>query len=171
MSDAARDSLQSEETMKQLPLGAAACCLAGALLTSLAPAAVAANSDASTPKATQDTGYALVQLAGEPLSTYERTKPPKGKKVDFSSNTARAYRAQLSNLRNTYKAWLKANAPQASVSAEFDISLNAVAVKLNGASLAQVSATPLVRHAELQGLYRPTQALQDPDLPLISAMP
>ncbi len=116
---------------------------------------------------TQDTGHALVQLVGEPLATYVRTKPPKGKKVDFASNTARAYRAQLSNLRNDYKAWLKANVPQAKVTGEFYTSLNAVALKLDGATLAQVSASGMVVSAQYQGLYYPNQI--DPDLALIKA--
>ena len=104
--------------------------------------AAASNDTANQPRSTQDTGYALVQLDGEPLATYARTKPPQGKKIDFASNTARSYRAQLSNLRNDYKAWLRANVPGANVTGEFDIALNAVAIKLNGATLAQVSAHP-----------------------------
>ena len=113
-----------------------------------------------------------MQLNGDPLATYTRTKPPKGKKIDFTSNTARAYRAQLSNLRNDYKAWLRANVPQARVSGEFDISLNAVAVKLNGATLAQVSAHPSVLTAQYQGLYRPNvvAGTPDPDLALINGL-
>ena len=103
----------------------------------------------------QDLSSALVQLNGEPLATSAKTKPPKGKKIDFTSNTVKSYRAQLSALRNDYKAWLRANVPQASVSGEFDISLNAVAVKLNGATLAQVSAHPWCRAAQYQGLYYP----------------
>jgi minor extracellular serine protease Vpr len=125
------------------------------------------NDDATSTQATQDTSSALVQLNGDPLSTYTRTKPPQGKKIDFYSNTTKSYRAQLSALRNDYKAWLKANVPQAKVTGEFDISLNAVAVQLNGATLAQVAAAPQVKHAEYQGLYRPT--VVDPDLAIIKA--
>ncbi|MFO1330681.1 MAG: S8 family serine peptidase [Rubrivivax sp.] len=140
--------------------------VASALSLAGAPAS-AARSDSTTPKATQDAGYALVQLQGEPLSTYVKTKPPKGKKIDFDQSTVKSYRAQLSALRNDYKAWLRANVPQASVSGEFDISLNAVGVKLNGATLAQVAAAPMVRSAQLQGLYVPNAA--DPDLQVIRA--
>jgi minor extracellular serine protease Vpr len=143
-----------------------------ALASALAagPASAAPDSDAAPARATQDSGHALVQLNGEPLATYVRTKPPKGKKIDFASNTARAYRAQLSNRRNDYKAWLRANVPQASVTGEFDISLNAVAVKLGGASLAQVSATSMVKAAQYQGLFYPNQVTTvDPDLALIKA--
>lgn len=144
--------------------------LAGALSLPILPAQAAPgqNSDATTAaRAKQDTRSALVQLNGEPLATYVKTKPPKGKKVDFSSSTVKSYRAQLSALRNDYKAWLRANAPGAKVTGEFDISLNAVAVQLNGASLQQVAATPMVRHAEYQGLYYPNAS--DPDLALIGA--
>jgi len=150
------------------------------MLNSLVVAAVAAfglvtagtswatpNDDATSTQATQDTSSALVQLNGDPLSTYVRTKPAQGKKIDFNSNTVKSYRAQLSALRNDYKQWLKANVPQAKVTGEFDISLNAVAVQLNGATLAQVAAAPQVKHAEYEGLYRPT--VVDPDSALISA--
>ena len=150
------------------------------ILNSLVVAAVAAfglvtagtswatpNDDATSTQATQDTSSALVQLNGDPLSTYVRTKPPQGKKIDFYSNTTKSYRAQLSALRNDYKKWLKANVPQAKVTGEFDISLNAVAVQLNGATLAQVAAGPQVKHAEYEGLYHPSTV--DIDSALISA--
>jgi minor extracellular serine protease Vpr len=131
------------------------------------PAAATPNDDASPTQASQDTGSALVQLNGDPLSTYVKTKPARGKKIDFNSNTVKSYRAQLSALRNDYKAWLRANVPQAKVTAEFDISLNAVAVQLNGATLAQLAAAPQVKHVEYEGLYRPT--VSDPDLAIIKA--
>lgn len=129
--------------------------------------AAAPNDDSAVAQATQDTSSALVQLNGDPLSTYTKTKPAQGKKVDFNSNTVKSYRAQLSALRNDYKAWLRANVPQAKVTGEFDISLNAVAVQLNGATLAQVAAGPQVKHAEYEGLYRPS--FSDPDLAIIKA--
>jgi len=122
---------------------------------------------ATSALADQDMSSALVQLNGDPLATYAKTKPAQGKKIDFNSNSVKSYRAQLSALRNDYKAWLRANAPQAKVTGEFDLSLNAVAVQLNGATLSQVSGTPLVKTAEYQGLYRPT--LADTDLAVINA--
>src|SRR6478752_2349593 len=130
-------------------------------------AMAASSGDAATTRATQDTSSALVQLNGDPLSTYTKTKPAQGKKIDFSSNTTKSYRAQLSALRKDYKAWLRANVPQAKVTGEFDISLNAVAVQLNGATLAQVAAAPQVKRAEYEGLYRPN--FSDPDLAIIKA--
>ncbi|HEU0295929.1 MAG TPA: S8 family serine peptidase [Anaerolineales bacterium] len=115
-----------------------------------------------------DTEYALVQLRGDPLATYVKTKPPEGKKIDFDSNTVKSYRAQLSALRNEFKSWLRQNARNARVTGEFDLALNAVSVKLNGTSLSTLASAPMVLRAEYQGLYYPT--VDDPDLAIISAV-
>lgn len=133
----------------------------------LALAADAAPPDGAAARAAEDTGYALVQLADDPLATAPRTKPPAGKKIDFSSADVKSRRALLSKARNDYKAWLRANVPQAQVTGEFDTALNAVGVKLNGATLAQVAASTMVRNAQYQGLYYPNAT--DPDLALIQA--
>jgi minor extracellular serine protease Vpr len=114
-----------------------------------------------------DTASAIVELNGDPLSTYVKTKPAPGKKIDFSSNTVKAYRAQLSALRNSFKQWLQANAPKATVTGQYDVSLNAVAVQLNGTPLSTIQSAPMVKTAQYEGLYTP-QAI-DPDLTLINA--
>ena len=131
--------------------------------------ASAATSDATSTKAVQkqDTSRALVILNGDPLSTYIRTKPARGKKIDFASNTTKSYRAQLSALRNDYKKWLQANYPKAKITGDFDISLNAVAVELNGAPLAGIAASPLVKQAQYEGIYRKLNTV--PDLTLVRA--
>lgn len=116
-----------------------------------------------------DAGTALVQLNGAPLATSERTKPAKGKKIDFSSNSVRAYRAQLNQQRNEFKRWLRENAKDANITGEFDIALNAVAVQLNGVSLGAIAAAPMVQRVEYQGLYSPAAHGLDPDLSLIDA--
>ena len=72
-------------------------------------------SDLGTTGPSVDTSSALVQLNGDPLSTYGKTKPAHGKKIDFTSNTTKSYRAQLAALRNDFKEWLQANAPKAKV--------------------------------------------------------
>jgi subtilisin family serine protease len=147
--------------------------LAVALLATLA-LAVPVNAarpqpgtDSTRARQTVDQSSALVQLKGDPVTTYAKTRPSHGKKADLNSTVTKSYRAQLSALRNDYKAWLRANVPGAKVTREFDISLNAVAVQLNGASLSQVSATPMVKTAQYQGVYYPNAS--DPDLPLINA--
>jgi minor extracellular serine protease Vpr len=128
-------------------------------------------SDLGSTAPSVDTSSAIVQLNGDPLSTYVKTKPAPGKKIDFSSNAVKSYRAQLSALRNDFKQWLKANAPAVKVSGEYDIALNAVAVKLNGTSLGTIASAPMVKGAQYEGLYHPLDAIatNDPDLGLIGA--
>ena len=118
-----------------------------------------------------DTGTALVELKGAPLATAEKTKPAPGKKVDFNSSSVKSYRAQLNNLRNDFKQWLKANAPKAKVTGEFDLALNGVSLELNGTPLSTIQGAPQVASAAYEGLYRPQAAsgAGDPDLALISA--
>jgi subtilisin family serine protease len=144
------------------------------LLVALSAAAVAGagtrvDGDGGTSTPSVDTGSALVQLKGDPLATYDKTRPAKGKKIDFSSNTVKSYRAQLNNLRSEFKQWLQQNAPAAKVTGEFDISLNAVGVKLNGVALGTIAGAPMVARAQHQAEYRPL-AHEDPDLSLISAL-
>jgi subtilisin family serine protease len=143
--------------------------VAAAIAALASGGAIAATSDAISAKSqpTQDTGRALVILNGDPLSTYVRTKPANGKKIDFTSNTTKSYRAQLSALRNDYKKWLQANYPKVKITGNFDISLNAVAVELNGAPLAGIAATPLVKQAQYEGVYHKLNTV--PDLALVRA--
>jgi minor extracellular serine protease Vpr len=148
--------------------------LASVLLVVLLTAAAAGagtrtESDGGTATPGIDTGSALVQLKGDPLATYEKTKPPHGKKVDFASSTVKSYRAQLNNLRNDFKQWLQQNAPAAKVTGEFDIALNAVGVKLNGVSLGTIASAPMVERAQHEAVYRPL-AHEDPDLALVKAL-
>jgi minor extracellular serine protease Vpr len=161
--------------MSRLRLAAALA--ASALVASSATMSAAAapdrphgNDDSTTTQATVDASHALVQLRLDPLATAESTRPPKGKKVDFSSQTVKSYKARLAAERNAFKKWLRSNAPQAKVTGEFDLSLNAVAVKLNGTSLDTLRTAPQVVRAEYEGLYRPTgEQAVDPDLELIHA--
>jgi subtilisin family serine protease len=60
------------------------------------------------------------------------------------------------------------NAPNANITGQYDISLNAVAVQLNGTPLSVIRSAPQVKSADYEAYYTP-QASQDPDLPLISA--
>ena len=131
-----------------------------------APPRSTATSTGST-GADVDTSTALVQLNGDPLSTYVKTKPAHGKKVDFNSATVKSYKAQLSALRNDFKQWLQANAPKARVTGSWDLAVNAVSVQLNGTTLAKLASAPMVRHVEYSGIYRPL--IDDPDLSLINA--
>ncbi len=102
-----------------------------------------------------DTSSAIVILKGDPLSTASSTKPPHGKKIDFNSNTVKSYRAQLSAERNNFKQWLQTYAPKAKITSQYDISLNAVAVQLNGTSLDLIASAPMVQQAQHNALYHP----------------
>jgi len=114
-----------------------------------------ANADAIVRGPDVDNTSAVVQLKGDPISTNPGTKPAHGRKIDFNSDLVRSYRAQLNAGRNQFKRWLRTNAPAARVTSEYDISLNAVAVKLNGTSLATIAAAPMVQSAEYNVLYYP----------------
>jgi minor extracellular serine protease Vpr len=142
--------------------------LAALALPVFASAAGGNGTDGTSTGPKVDTSSAIVQLNGAPLATYEKTHPPQGKKIDFSSTTVKSYRAQLSALRNDFKAWLKANVPAAKVTGEFDLALNAVAVELNGTSLDTLRSAPQVTSAEYEGLYYPVA--DDPDLGIIDAV-
>ena len=120
------------------------------------------------PAATTDSSAALVQLTGAPLSVAASTRPSHGKKIDFNSTATKSERAKLSAIRNSFRKWLSDNKIPAKINKEFDISLNAVSVSLNGATLAQLRAAPMVVAAELQGIFRPL-AHDDPDLSLVRA--
>jgi minor extracellular serine protease Vpr len=140
--------------------------------SSLAGAAAGAkanpNGDSPYTGPTVDTSLALVQLKGDPLSTYVKTRPTQGRKIDFNSNTVKSYRAQLSALRNDFKQWLQANAPKAKITGSWDLSLNAVSVQLNGTKLSLLGTAPQVKHVEYEGLYHPLDN-NDPDLSIINA--
>ncbi len=114
-----------------------------------------ANADAFNQGPDMDRSSAIVQLKGDPLSTHSATKPAAGKKIDFNSNAVRSYRAQLAAGRNEFRRWLRANAPRARITSEYDVSLNAVAVKLNGTPLETIAAAPMVERAEYNALYHP----------------
>jgi minor extracellular serine protease Vpr len=115
-----------------------------------------ANADAFNQGPDVDKSSAIVQLKGDPLTTHSATKPAAGKKIDFNNNAVKSVRAQLAAGRNEFKRWLRANAPRARVTSEYDVSLNAVAVELNGTALQTIAAAPMVLRAEYNGLYHPT---------------
>ena len=102
-----------------------------------------------------DTSSAVVQLRGAPVSTNPATKPAPGRKIDFHGYAVRSYRAQLSAGRNDFRRWLRTNAPRARITSEYDISLNAVAVQLNGTTLETIAAAPMVERVQPNVLYHP----------------
>ena len=124
------------------------------------------NSDAAVSTGVDSTS-AVVGLSLAPLATDAKLAPAKGKKVDFNSSAAKSERAKIVAQRNTFKKWLQSNAPKAQVTGEYDVAVNAVAVRLNGTSLSTLRNGPGVVSAGYQGTYSPTS--DDPDLSLIKA--
>ncbi len=154
--------------MRRLRIALAAALTAVLVISATASAASYPLTDSSAVGSATAKGYALVQLKGSPLSTNAKTRPEKGKKIDFSSAAVKSRRALLAAERNTFKKWLKQHAPKAKVVKGYDIALNAVSVRLNGTKLKVIRKAPLVVRAQREGLYHPTA--DDPDLSLINAM-
>lgn len=136
----------------------------GSLVGLLLIAGGAAAPPASDPAI--DTDLALVQLTGDPLSVSAKTRPANGKHLDFTSTAVKSERARLVATRNDFKKWLKANAPKAQVTSEYDIALNAVGVRLNGTSLDALRSGAGVVRVEPEGIFH-TVAHDDPDLSLV----
>ncbi len=154
-----------------------AAAISAALLTggfAVVPSAVRANpADGPTNNgAGVDSSRAIVQLVGDPLTTSSKTKPAPGKKIDWAGTNVRSYRAELSARRNDFKRWLQSTAPKAKVTGEFDTSLNAVAVELNGTALTTLRTSPLAVRVEFENVYAPTAdvSIPDPDLAIIHAV-
>jgi minor extracellular serine protease Vpr len=133
---------------------------AGSLMVLGAPAQADISDDATEATPTQ-TEYLIVGLESPAAASYEggipglaRTKPARGR-LDPSSPAYRAYERHLANEHANFHAFLRDRAPQAEVVREYFTVLNAVAVKLNGASEAVVRRGPGVRSAEPSWLYRP----------------
>jgi minor extracellular serine protease Vpr len=141
---------------------------ASTLASAVSPLRPDQNADSAWTGSNVDTSLAVVQLKGDPISTYVKTRPAHGKKVDFNSNTVKSYRAQLSALRNDFKQWLQANAPKAKITGSWDLALNAVSVQLNGTSLTLLATATQVNRVEYEGVYHLLDD-NDPDLSIIHA--
>src|SRR6267378_6711131 len=114
-----------------------------------------ASADAFNVGQDVDNSSAIVQLKGNPITTHSATKPAAGRKIDFRGLAVRSYRAQLAAGRDEFRRWLRSNAPRARITSEYDISLNAVAMQLNGTPLATIAAAPMVQQAQYNALYHP----------------
>ena len=127
----------------RLALAAAALlCASGAT-----PVFAGPTTDNAAARTTQDTGHAIVQLIADPLAADARTRPAKGKKIDFSSATVKSQRALLSKQRNDYRG--SRQCPQAAGRREFDIVAECGRRQAEWRNVPQVSArrwcAPLVQ--------------------------
>jgi subtilisin family serine protease len=142
---------------------AAALVILGAAMFSVAATNGGGGSKGSRPNASTDNfkkepaldkSSVIVVLKGDPVSKFSSKSAP-GKKIDFNDNKVKSYRAQLSAQRNDFKQWLRTFAPNAKVTSQYDISLNAVAVQLNGTSRDTIARAPIVQQVQYNALYHP----------------
>ncbi len=145
---------------------------AGTIGASAAPSSPGSNSPQTNSDSARTTGVdqssAIVQLSRAPLATSSATAPGQAKKIDFDSTTVKNERAQLAAQRNELRQWLRSNAPKAQITGEYDVALNAVAVRLGGTPLSTLNGGPNVVSTGYESTYAPT-AVSDPDLSLIDA--
>lgn len=113
-------------------------------------------------EATQ-TEYAIVIFKDPPAASYEggipgleRTKPERGGRFDPNSPAYENYRRHLENAHGNYRSWLARNLNQAEVVDEYFVTLNGLAIKLNGARAERLLQGPGVERAAHSWLYQPT---------------
>jgi minor extracellular serine protease Vpr len=107
---------------------------------------------------------AILTLVDQPTATYDghvaglaRTKPGQAKKLDLASAPVKNYRAYLAQQRNALKQWLQQNGYKGAVVHEYDLTVNALAVRLQpGQTLAGLAAAPGVDHVEPTTLFVPS---------------
>ncbi len=118
------------------------------------------------------TDYIIVQMQDPPAASYEggvagleRTKPLKGK-FNAKTPSARAYLAHLDKVHGNYKKWLAQNAPAAKVVRDLKITLNALAIQLNGVAAEKAAAGPDRKTWAYSAVYHPSLNVS---VPLIGA--
>lgn len=143
---------------------------AGPVLAASSVKVNSATSSDSRSTASIDTSSAIVELTGTPLAVNSTLNNGQTKKIDFKNAATKSARAQLVAIRNDFKQWLRANAPKARVTSEYDVALNAVSVDLNGTSIDTLRSAPGVVAATLEVNYEMLTTDVDPDLALINAI-
>ncbi|HEV8536295.1 MAG TPA: S8 family serine peptidase [Candidatus Limnocylindria bacterium] len=111
------------------------------------------NTDATFASSTSD--YVIVTLGSPPAAAAPGLSRARGGKLNLQAADVRNYRANLAQHRKALKDWARSNAPRAAVVAEYDIVLNAVAVKLNGTRRDTLATAPGVASVAESALYRP----------------
>jgi subtilisin family serine protease len=136
--------------------------------TVLAPgvafAARSPSTDARVSDAVFDKSSAIVVLKSLPIATYdgrirgyERTKPARGK-LNPNSAAAKRYKTYLSAEHASFQKWLQRNVPSAKITSEYFVTLNAVAVKLNGVAKGKLLNSDVVKSVEYVTRYYPTMS-------------
>lgn len=104
----------------------------------------------------------IVQLTDAALATYTggvrgigATKPARGRKLDKKSANALGYQRYLGEKRAAFRAYLRNNAASAVVEAEYDTTLNGIAITLSGRDLQAVLNAPGVKSVSMDREFRP----------------
>jgi minor extracellular serine protease Vpr len=112
------------------------------------------NTDATSQTGTSD--YVFVELSSVATGKAPGLSRDRRGKLNLQATDVRNYRANLAQERKALKDWARTNAPRAAVAREYDLVLNAVAVKLNGTRRDTFATGPGVTRVAESTLYQPT---------------
>ena len=120
-----------------------------------------ASRDATASSAVFDKTSAIVLLKQQPVATYDghlagyaKTRTSSGK-LNPNSAAAKKYVGYLKTEHSAFAKWLQTNVPSAKITSQYFVTLNAVAVKLNGAAIGKLRNNTDVVAVEYNVLYRP----------------
>jgi minor extracellular serine protease Vpr len=119
------------------------------------------DADAEAVSAGVTTDYVIIQFKQQPAASYRGgipglapTKPENGR-FNPNSTAARAYLRHLSNVHANYRSWLKRNAREAEIVADYKITFNGMAVKLNKVPPGRAAGGPGVKAWSYSTLHYP----------------
>ncbi|GAA2168289.1 MULTISPECIES: S8 family serine peptidase [Glycomyces] len=99
-------------------------------------------------------GNYIVQLAADPIATYEATAPAEGETIDFGASAVQDYRETLADEREAVIAEYDVDA-----TAEYDTVLNGFAANLTAAEAEELAASDEVAAVVPETIYQPTGAV------------
>ncbi|HEX2756856.1 MAG TPA: S8 family serine peptidase, partial [Candidatus Limnocylindrales bacterium] len=108
-----------------------------------------------------DKTSAIVVLKQQPVATYDGHVPGYLKtrvssaKLNPNSAAAKKYVGYLKTEHSAFAKWLQTNVPSAKITSQYFVTLNAVAVKLNGAAIGKLANNTDVAVVEYNALYHP----------------
>lgn len=113
------------------------------------------------PTVSQNEDFAFVRFTEDPIASYngtvqgyKSTKPSKGEKLNLNSPEVKKYGARLEAQRNNYKKWLAKHYPHVEIVTEYAITYNGLGLKLNGATLKEISSGPGTAESGYSATYK-----------------
>jgi subtilisin family serine protease len=133
-----------------------------------------ASRDAAPSTAVLDRSSAIVVFKALPIATYDgrvkgyaKTHVTNGK-LNPNSAAAKKYLGYLKAGHDAFAKWLRKNVPSARITSNYYVTLNAVAVRLNGNAIGKLRKNTNVSVVEYNALYHPDMS---ESYKLIDAMP